>query len=212
MATEAQFVLLGVHARQARELWHLHSPAAREALGKAIELADQMLKRWLAAYLEERFGSPAPEMEDLLSEAAVRLIARFSQLDLLTGKEFAAHYKKIVENLVRDLEQRRRSRRHGGEHAAKSLESDSEVARLALLIADGRASAESRAIEHELRATVGRLLKRLTPGQRLVARLVMLGLSERQIVEQVGPAARGELRSVTSRLRGWLAAVASEGG
>lgn len=139
------------------------------------------------------------------------MIARFSQLDLLTGKEFAAHYKKIVENLVGDLEQRRRSRRHGGEHAAKSLESDSEVARLALLIADGRASAESRAIEHELRATVQKLLKRLTPRERLVARLVMLGLSERQIIEQVGPAARGELRSVASRLRRWLAAVASEG-
>lgn len=205
MATEAQFVLLGVHARHARELWQTHPPAARDALGKAIVLAEQMLARWLAELIDERFSAAKPDAEDLLADAATRLIARFAQVTLITGKEFACFFKKILTHLVHDLERRRHSRRHRGDHAAKSLERDPEVARLALLIADGRPPAENRAIEREQKATIHRLLRRLSPGERMVARLVMQGVSERQIVEQIGPAARNELRSVANRLRGWLA-------
>lgn len=174
-------------------------------------LAEQMLRRWLAEYIDERFRAPKPDIEDVLADAAARLIARFARVTLVTGKEFACLFKKILINLVHDLERRRHSRRHRGDHAAKSLERDPEVARLALLIADGRPSAETRAIEHELKATVHRLLRRLSAGERMVARLVMQGLSENQIIDQVGPAGRAELRSVADRLRRWLAEGDSAG-
>ena len=205
MPSEQQFIELGRLTRDARNWFNVHQAANSEALGEAIVLAQRMLFPWAEQFVFERLSHELCEVEDLLSQAAAQIVAKFASLTAITGKEFYNLMKKMVEAFVHDLERRRRAfrRRCGGD--AVSLERDAQAARLAELLVDEQPTPEALAVLTELKDDLRRVLKRLTRDERLVVRMILQGIPLAQVVETFGPKSRAAWRSARLRLREGLA-------
>lgn len=206
MSTESQFDELGRLVREARTWFNVHRANDGMALGKAIVLAQKMLTTWAERYVADRLDQNECDAEDLLDQAGIQMVVRFPAADCITGKEFYRLLKKIVSDLVHDLERRRYARRRHGPGQVLSLERDAEAARQAALLIDDQPTGEDLAVLRENKGGLRRVLKRLTREERQAVRMIMQGMALAQIIELYGVRMRAAWRRARARLREGLAA------
>ncbi|HEX7447381.1 MAG TPA: ECF-type sigma factor [Pirellulales bacterium] len=200
MPSQQQFIELGELVRETRDWFHIHHANNGCSLGRALELTKTMLLPWAEQAVIDRLDQDPSEAEDLLSEAAARIVREFDSVTALTGKEFYLLMKTTVERLVCDQQRRRFAfrRRNGGD--ALSLDGDARAARLAELLVDEQPGPEALAVALELKNNVRRAIRRLPPDERQAARLVMGGTPLAKLIEIFGTSVRAAWRRARPRL------------
>jgi DNA-directed RNA polymerase specialized sigma24 family protein len=209
MPASGDYVLLGEYVREARSWWGDHHANNGEAFGRAIELAEEMLRPWLAAQVHERLGRGggtqtrvSPDViDDLLSEVSAAAVKGFANFEGTTGKEFYRWLQKIASCRLADLERARHARRRRGLDEAASLERDGKAAKLAELLEDEGPTPEAAALLKELKSEIRRAMKDLTKSQRAVVTGVMNGLTMSELVAAYGPTARADWRTAAAHIR-----------
>lgn len=197
--SDSQFRELSQAVREAICWWELRGTNNSAALGRALRLVERMARPWVERLLQVPAGEAPHDIENLLGEAVARAVKSFRLFSGLTGKEFYAWFKKIVQCLAAKLCRREGARRRNG--ALSSLERDAQSARLAELLQDDSPSPEAVAMLRESAGAVRRAVRQLPPDERRLVRLVAEGVSLAEVERTFGGAPHSCWRRAKRHLR-----------